>query len=194
MRRVVAFALACSCISAAQLRPPAPPKNLRIVKGPSLMADQQLQGLTVVLLDSAVALKHEPAINLALEAFIALREIGGDVRIFSVTDKLIELREIPESFGSVYAGPSRLSNAVNRVNITRPRRIVVLTGEIDATLMLGFPRDGTIGYLWVPDPQRASVPIDDRWSVLACAAAGVVHEMMRVEKEKPDGLEAEHVR
>jgi len=177
-----------------QPRLPGPPKNLRIVKGVP-MGNPRLPGLTVVLVDGATALKHEPVLNVALEAFIALREVGADVRMFAVTDKLIELREIPESFGTLYVTPSRLAAAVNRTNILRPARIVILTGELPTIENMGFTRDGTRGYLWaahVAAPVRVLQPI--AWTILESPAAGVVHEMIRVEKEIPDGPEAQHVR
>jgi hypothetical protein len=150
-----------------------------------------LTDLTLVLIDNGpnVRLRFEPGLQTALEACLAARHAGAPFRIFAVTNRLIELHEIPENFGHLGQPTTQLAAAVNRVNILKAARLVVFTGDYDRRVNLGEPRDGTRAYLWSENVQEIP-PI--RWRVLECPAAGVVHEMMRA--EAPDGAAEKPVR
>ncbi|MGH9238646.1 MAG: hypothetical protein ACRD3G_11470 [Vicinamibacterales bacterium] len=155
-----------------------------------------LSGLTVVLIDNGpnVRLRFEPGLQLALEACLAARDAGADPatrawRIFAVTNRLIELHEIPENFGYLGQPTTQLAAAVNRVNILKPARLAIFTGDYDRHVNLGEPRDGTRAYLWSENVQQLP-PV--RWQALVCPAAAVVHEMIRA--EAPDGAQEKPVR
>jgi len=139
-----------------------------------------MDGLTVLLIDNTVEKPHAAALDEAIDAFVALREAGAEVRLFSISNRLVELREIPESFAPLTA-PGYVLAAVNRVNILRPRRIVVLTDAIRPPL--GLVRDGTRGYVWHAQQDRVvSHFLLGGWAALFCAPASVVQEIRRVEE------------
>lgn len=127
----------------------------------------KLDGLTVVLLEGYPLLGGHPReFELVMETFLASKELGSDVRLFSVTNKLVELQHVPETFagfGSVTGSPV-MASAVNRVNILRPRRIVcVVSAPIES--LIGQPRAGTTGYVWstVAGPEHL-----EHWRMLHC--------------------------
>lgn len=134
----------------------------------------KLAGLTIVLIDNAGKMDpvFERQMGEALESWLRAKELGTDLRLFTVGDKLVELLQIPESFAWLGRDtPAHIAAAVNRVNILRPRRIVVHVPAVHAA-RIGYPRDGTTGYLWcgAPDPIEHS-PV--HWTMLHCEPAQI---------------------
>ena len=158
-----------------------------------------LSGLTIVLVDANVDHKHDSPIARALEWLLAAAvpdppaPPAEQLRVFSVSDKLIELREIPESFGSLAlpatGGRARIAEAVNRVNIVKPARIVVITGLVSN---LGRPREGTHGYVWHAQQELVPRTALEGWSILFCDPAEIVNTIRM--KESTDGAAEAPVR
>jgi len=131
----------------------------------------KLEGLTVVLIEAVDdGSAHARNIELVMETFLRSKELGSSVRLFSVGQKLVELMHMPETFawlGSVGAERPAMAASVNRVNILRPRRIVVVVRDIIPT-RIGRAREGTAGYIWATSTPLGRESFAEWWRVLTC--------------------------
>lgn len=125
------------------------------------------QTTTVLLIDGITATPEFMHAVMALLTDAAVTIPRPLLRMFLVSTKLIEFRERFEEFAR-FSGPKppNFPAAVNRVNILKPTRIVIVAPSL-SDLALGAPRPETLGYVWSLAPALADTP--EQWRVLQCA-------------------------